>query len=243
MSTLPVPPYPTQPKGISDNVPLRDKLLSLLSEFRQCIHLLFTSTQHTCQELLPNSTTTSSHPLVVTQRLVSLNESLRALLAEVAYHQRLQAQIIDTRQATQLVNQQVLELVQRLMQTKESLETFIRGAEERVQAIDEAEHNLVSLDDVIPYANRLSNYTAAPPNFDPKLQNVPAETPYPAETTMRAGLFNQKRNVTDKVVEETKEEKAELDVDAELMSSFMAHHEHNHDEFVDLLDLDLNPDL
>ncbi|KAJ1969912.1 hypothetical protein IWQ62_000313 [Dispira parvispora] len=241
MSTF--PPQVTQSKGLADNVPLRDKLLSLLTEFRQCIRLLFNATQRTCQELLPDSSTASSHPLVITQRLVRLDESLRTLLAEVAYHQRLQARIIDTRQATQSVNQQVLGLVQRLMETKATLETFIRNAEERVHAIDEAERNLVTLDDVVPYANRLSNYTAAPPNFDPKLQNMPTETPYPAETTMRAGLFNQKRNVTDKVVEEAKEEKAELDVDAELMSSFMAHHEHDQGEFVDLLDLDLNPDL
>lgn len=49
----------------------------------------------------------------------------------------------------------------------------------------------VSISDIVSYANRLSAYTSAPPNFNPGDPNQPFEPPYPREVNMRAGILNQ----------------------------------------------------
>ena len=49
----------------------------------------------------------------------------------------------------------------------------------------------VSVTEIVAYANRLSNYTSAPPNFNPQDPNQPFEPPYPREVIMRAGILNQ----------------------------------------------------
>ncbi|KAF9969796.1 hypothetical protein BGZ65_011627, partial [Modicella reniformis] len=49
----------------------------------------------------------------------------------------------------------------------------------------------VSVSEIVAYANRLSNYSSAPPNFNPQDPNQPFEPPYPREVNMRAGILNQ----------------------------------------------------
>ncbi|KAJ1930440.1 hypothetical protein IWQ60_000306 [Tieghemiomyces parasiticus] len=235
------------------DVPLKTKLTDLIVAFRKEFQLVLESTQELSREtskthawgIHVDRPVKQQSPALLQriQRLVDLDKQLKAALAEVDYHQRLQKQVSHIQQAVNNQNQLVLDLVLKLTRTKESLETFIRNAERQVDAIERSEKNPVVYDDVIPYANKLSSFTAAPPNFDPNSGAVPAETPYPVEGTMRAGLLNQKRKVAVEAPTEQKETVPTLDIDAELMNSFMAHHDHQNVDEADLLDLDLNPDL
>lgn len=49
----------------------------------------------------------------------------------------------------------------------------------------------IPVSEIVAYANRLGNYTSAPPNFNPADPNQPFEPPYPREVSMRAGILNQ----------------------------------------------------
>ncbi|KAJ1980348.1 hypothetical protein H4R33_005496 [Dimargaris cristalligena] len=237
---------------MSADLPLNQKLTLLLAEFRkQFTSLLETSlvltrdsTKTVVRVAKPNSTDNSEpSPVDIVNKLLVLDGEFKALLEEVKYHQQLQKQIHRVRAATAEQNQLILKLVLQLTQTRDGLLNFIRGAESQLESIEKASSNPIDYDEIIPYANKLSTYTAAPPNFDPSAGAVPAETPYPVEGTMRAGLLNQKRKLTVATPLMEKEKAPTLAIDAELMSTFMAHHEHNHTEDFDFLDLDLNPDL
>jgi hypothetical protein len=48
----------------------------------------------------------------------------------------------------------------------------------------------VSAEEILDYANRLSQYTSAPPHYDPAMpSSMIAYPPYPDESRMRMGLL------------------------------------------------------
>ncbi|KAJ1970102.1 hypothetical protein H4R35_005975 [Dimargaris xerosporica] len=256
----------TRPDGLhATSIPIQDKLTDILRQFRLYTCQLLDASQQSWQDvsqssilrfgsLLPNdetdpaklalaATTTAQQPLVLVRKLLDLDVQLKLTLKEVEYHQGLQQQIGQVQQSVKEQDQNILDLVTKLMNSKEQLETFIRLAEKQKSAMEQAQKHMVNFSDVIPYASRLSNYTAAPPNFDPANAAGHFEPPYPSEVTMRAGLLNQKRHTAAPAATDSKESAPKLHIDSELMSSFMANHQHDAEADESLLDLDLNPDL
>ncbi|KAJ1982574.1 hypothetical protein H4R34_001657 [Dimargaris verticillata] len=251
-------PTTTRPEGLqATSIPIQDKLTDILRQFRICTCQLLDASQQSWQDISPSSilrfgsllpndeadATTTKQPLALVQKLLDLDAQLKLALKEVEYHQGLQQQIGQVQQSVKEQDQNILDLVAKLMSSKEKLETFIRLAEKQKSAMEQAQKHMVTFSDVVPYASRLSNYTAAPPNFDPANAAGHFEPPYPSEVTMRSGLLNQKRHIAAPTTADSKETVPKLHIDSELMSSFMANHQHDAEADESLLDLDLNPDL
>ncbi|CAG8505371.1 40_t:CDS:2 [Dentiscutata heterogama] len=86
-------------------------------------------------------------------------------------------------------NNAIMEFVNELKNGKEQLEICLDEANETIETINFASESSVTADEILKYANRISSYTSAPPNY---IAGTFAEPPYPDETRMRRSfLFRQ----------------------------------------------------
>jgi len=100
---------------------------------------------------------------------------------------------MQVQQSIRAHNAAILQLVNRLQDAKEVLETCLDGVSKETVAIKQARDSKTSFADLISYAAKLSRFTSAPPNFDPMTFNPLMEKPYPEEIRMRQGILYQGR--------------------------------------------------
>jgi len=100
----------------------------------------------------------------------------------------------------------------------------------------------VSAEDILDYANRLSQYTSAPPHFNPAIpSSMIAYPPYPDESRMRMGLlFRQYADESFEDEEQSLEEEDEDDDEDEEFDSVEIVRSTNQTETFNLV---LNPDV
>ncbi|KAF8930538.1 hypothetical protein BGZ58_008193 [Dissophora ornata] len=79
-----------------------------------------------------------------------------------------------------------MNVIQNLRDAKQVLETRLEDQDQKQAISADARSAEVSVTEIVACANRLSNYTSAPPNFNPQDPNQPFEPPYPWEVIMRA---------------------------------------------------------
>ncbi|CAG8598554.1 2333_t:CDS:2 [Scutellospora calospora] len=108
---------------------------------------------------------------------------------KVEEHQRVHRKILQVINEIEAENNAIMEFVNELKNGKEQLEICLDAANETIQAINFASASSVTADEILKYANRISSYTSAPPNY---VAGTFAEPPYPDESRMRRGfLFRQ----------------------------------------------------
>ncbi|KAJ1921927.1 hypothetical protein H4219_000274 [Mycoemilia scoparia] len=218
-------------------VSIHDLLRNTLREYNSAIRSLLesfvsTNNQH---DLLK----ASEQRQTLTSNIIQLDKQLQELYYKIKAHHERQARI-------RVIQEEILEcdslkkrLATQLFETKDSLEHSLSEASEQVEATNKAKQNKLEYKDILHYANKLSAFTSAPPNFSTTQQSVGGyELPYPLEVAMHASLLNHLPAILSKDTDKTHEE--------ELDDTFI----HQQDGFQfgdlddeDILDLVLNPDL
>ncbi|KAF9568128.1 hypothetical protein EC968_003102 [Mortierella alpina] len=165
---------------------LRQLVRSQITEYSRLTQNLFTSL-----DALADGKGTSSVPNEIMKQIVQLDSTLMGAVEKIEAHQIQQRKIRQVRQEIDEQNKAIMTVIQTLREAKQVLESNLENLEEKRAASAEARSAEVSVGEIVAYANRLSNYTSAPPNFNPSDPNQIFEPPYPREINMRAGILNQ----------------------------------------------------
>ncbi|KAG0195641.1 hypothetical protein BGX28_000945 [Mortierella sp. GBA30] len=165
---------------------LRQLVRSQITEYSRLTQSLFTSL-----DALADGKGTSVAPNDIMKQIVQLDSTLMGAVEKIEAHQIQQQKIRQVRQEIEEQNKAIMTVIQSLREAKQVLESNLENLEEKRAASAEARSAEVSVGEIVAYANRLSNYTSAPPNFNPNDPNANFEPPYPREVNMRAGILNQ----------------------------------------------------
>ncbi|KAK9767876.1 hypothetical protein K7432_001939 [Basidiobolus ranarum] len=221
-------------------LPLKQHVGDIIDEYTRLLRTLFRTIDATIEGKLVAGQKT---PQETIRAIILLDAKLQKAYDEVEEHQNYQRRISQVEEEISEYNQAIKELVEKLENTKENLESMIDRSEKALNTLNQAKESKLSFKEIISYSNKLSSFTAAPPNYNPSNTFIPVEPPYPVEVTMRAGslsLHHTKGTEADAVSEESEEEQPSYQA-----FSFLAQQEEEEaaesNDF--LLDLDLNPDL
>ncbi|KAF9944898.1 hypothetical protein BGZ72_001856 [Mortierella alpina] len=165
---------------------LRQLVRTQITEYSRLTQNLFTSL-----DALADGKGTPSVPNDIMKQIVQLDSTLMGAVEKIEAHQIQQRKIRQVRQEIDEQNKAIMTVIQTLREAKQVLESNLENLEEKRAASAEARSAEVSVGEIVAYANRLSNYTSAPPNFNPSDPNQNFEPPYPREINMRAGILNQ----------------------------------------------------
>ncbi|KAF9995283.1 hypothetical protein BGZ80_007066 [Entomortierella chlamydospora] len=165
---------------------LRQMVRNQITEYSRLTQTLFTSL-----ELMAEGKVPQAQPSDIIQQIVQLDSTLMGAVEKIELHQKQQRKIRQVRLEIEEQNKAIMSVIQSLRDAKLVLEANLEDLEERRAITADARSAEVSVAEIVAYANRLSNYTSAPPNFNPSDPNHPFEPPYPREVSMRAGILNQ----------------------------------------------------
>ncbi|KAF9950377.1 hypothetical protein BGZ70_001401 [Mortierella alpina] len=165
---------------------LRQLVRTQITEYSRLTQNLFTSL-----DALADGKGTPSVPNDIMKQIVQLDSTLMGAVEKIEAHQIQQRKIRQVRQEIDEQNKAIMTVIRTLREAKQVLESNLENLEEKRAASAEARSAEVSVGEIVAYANRLSNYTSAPPNFNPSDPNQIFEPPYPREVNMRAGILNQ----------------------------------------------------
>ncbi|KAF9177686.1 hypothetical protein BGZ51_008465 [Haplosporangium sp. Z 767] len=165
---------------------LRQLVRNQITEYSRLTQALFTSL-----DALADGKAASTSPNDIMKQIVQLDATLMGAVEKIESHQIQQRRIRQVQQEIEEQNKAIMTVIQNLRDAKQVLESDLENLEEKRAASAEARLAEVSVSEIVAYANRLSNYTSAPPNFNPSDPNQPFEPPYPREVNMRAGILNQ----------------------------------------------------
>ncbi|KAF9212578.1 hypothetical protein CPC16_011971 [Podila verticillata] len=165
---------------------LRQLVRTQINEYSRLTQLLFTNL-----EILADGKTPPAPPNDIMKQIVQLDATLMGAVEKIELHQRQQRRIRQVRLEIEEQNKAIMAVIQSLRSAKQVLELNLENLEEKRAASADARSAEVSISDIVSYANRLSAYTSAPPNFNSQDPNQPFEPPYPREVNMRAGILNQ----------------------------------------------------
>ncbi|KAJ1745093.1 hypothetical protein GGF48_001934 [Coemansia sp. RSA 921] len=218
----------------TETTPLVTLLNSLLTEYTTTLRTLLDQFDTSNNRNTATSTTTTRH--TTAQHLVKLDHNMQRLYDELQHHQHRQHEIRRIQLQSMHSGRAQLEFITRVQEAHTELERVVVDAETKIERAQTAEKSQPRVDEIIHYANKLSKYTAAPPNYDPE-SGMPADPPYPLLVAMRSGILNRYRMKKSTKTTDEEEEEEEF-----------AHHTQN-DEYDSaddddlFLGLDLNPDL
>ncbi|KAF9438404.1 hypothetical protein BGZ76_008058 [Entomortierella beljakovae] len=165
---------------------LRQMVRNQITEYSRLTQTLFTSL-----ELMTDGKAPPAQPSEVMKKIVQLDNTLMGAVEKIELHQKQQQRIRKVRLEIEEQNKAIMKVIQSLRDAKQVLESNFEDLEEKRAVTADARSAEISVNEIIAYANRLSNYTSAPPNFNPADPNHPFEPPYPREVSMRAGILNQ----------------------------------------------------
>ncbi|KAF9349479.1 hypothetical protein BGX26_012232 [Mortierella sp. AD094] len=165
---------------------LRQMVRNQITEYSRLTQTLFTSL-----ELMADGKVSPAQPSDIMQQIVQLDSTLMGAVEKIELHQKQQRKIRQVRLEIDEQNKAIMSVIQSLRDAKLVLEANLEDLEEKRAITADARSAEVSVTEIVAYANRLSNYTSAPPNFNPSDPNHPFEPPYPREVSMRAGILNQ----------------------------------------------------
>ncbi|KAG0073989.1 hypothetical protein BGZ93_006798 [Podila epicladia] len=165
---------------------LRQLVRTQINEYSRLTQLLFNHL-----ETLADGKTPPTPPNDIVKQIVQLDATLMGAVEKIELHQRQQQRIRQVRLEIEEQNKAIMVVIQSLRGAKQVLELNLENLDEKRAASADARSAEVSISDIVSYANRLSAYTSAPPNFNPGDPNQPFEPPYPREVNMRAGILNQ----------------------------------------------------
>ncbi|KAF9199230.1 hypothetical protein BGZ49_010676 [Haplosporangium sp. Z 27] len=165
---------------------LRQMVRNQITEYSRLTQTLFTSL-----ELMADGKAPPAQPGDIMQQIVQLDSTLMGAVEKIELHQKQQRKIRQVRLEIEEQNKAIMNVIQDLRDAKQVLEANLEDLEEKRAVSADARSAEVSVSEIVAYANRLSNYTSAPPNFNPADPNHPFEPPYPREVSMRAGILNQ----------------------------------------------------
>ncbi|CAG8751459.1 28029_t:CDS:2, partial [Racocetra persica] len=187
--------------------------VSLLTEYQSLIDRIFASIAANAEGKL-----TERPPVDIMKDIVELDKKMQQGLDQIEEHQRVYKKILQVIKEIEIENNAIMEFVNELKSGKEQLEICLDAANETIQAINFASECLynksigffsfdylfvshnnpflkilnlasVTADEILKYANRISSFTSAPPNY---IAGTFAEPPYPDESRMRKSfLFRQ----------------------------------------------------
>ncbi|KAF9151355.1 hypothetical protein BGX20_005431 [Mortierella sp. AD010] len=165
---------------------LRQMVRNQITEYSRLTQTLFTSL-----EIMAEGKAPQAQPSDIIQQIVQLDSTLMGAVEKIELHQKQQRKIRQVRLEIEEQNKAIMSVIQSLRDAKLVLEANLEDLEEKRAITADARSAEVSVAEIVAYANRLSNYTSAPPNFNPSDPNHPFEPPYPREVSMRAGILNQ----------------------------------------------------
>ncbi|CAG8799234.1 19338_t:CDS:2 [Cetraspora pellucida] len=158
--------------------------VSLLTEYQTLIDRVFASIAANAE-----GKPTDRPPVEIMKDIVELDKKMQQGLDQIEEHQRVHKKILQVIKEIEIENNAIMEFVNELKSGKEQLEICLDAANETIEAINFASESSVTADEILKYANRISSYTSAPPNY---VAGTFAEPPYPDESRMRRGfLFRQ----------------------------------------------------
>ncbi|KAJ2497525.1 hypothetical protein GGH96_005018 [Coemansia sp. RSA 1972] len=218
----------------TETTPLVTLLNDLLSEYTTTLRTLLDQFDTSANRNTTPSTTSSRH--TTARHLVKLDHNMQQLFEELQQHQHRQHEIRRIQLQSMHSGRAQLEFITRVQDARAELERVVVDTETKIERAQTAQKSQPQVDEIIQYANKLSKYTAAPPNYDPE-SGMPADPPYPLLVAMRSGILNRYRMKKATKITDEEEEEEEL-----------AHHTQNgeYDSADDddlFLGLDLNPDL
>lgn len=211
--------------------------VTLLNEYQALIDRIFTSIAANAE-----GKPTDRPPVEIMKDIVELDKKMQQGLDQIEEHQRVHKKILQVIKEIEAENNTFMEFVNELKNGKEQLEICLDEANETIQAINFSSESSVTADEILKYANRISSYTSAPPNY---ISGTFAEPPYPDESRMRRSfLFRQDAdmmfNEGDKNDDEDEEEEDGDDMHYINPNSYGSLETMQQQE---TFDLDLNPDL
>ncbi|KAF9974819.1 hypothetical protein BGZ73_001679 [Actinomortierella ambigua] len=166
---------------------LRQLVRTQITEYSRLVQSLFSSL-----DIVADGRPIAHSPTELVKQIVNLDATLMGAVEKtVEAHQQQQRKIVQIQHEIEEQNKAIMEVIQTLQGAKDTLEASLEGLEEKKAAVKEAREAEISVNEIVSYASRLSNYTSAPPNFDPANATQQFEPPYPREIIMRAGLLNQ----------------------------------------------------
>ncbi|RGB27869.1 vitamin-D-receptor interacting mediator subunit 4-domain-containing protein [Rhizophagus diaphanus] len=196
-------------------------------------------------------------PIEIMKKIVALDKKLQKGLDLIEEHQKVHRKLLQMENEIDIENQALMDFALALKTGKEQLDICLEEARITKQAIRTAEESQVSAEEILDYANRLSQFTSAPPHYNPAIpSSMIAYPPYPDESRMRMGLlFRQHADESFEDEDQSLEEEDEEDDEDEEPDRVMMDETHARSnsfgpvEIVqqtnqtDALNLDLNPDL
>ncbi|KAF9908999.1 hypothetical protein EC991_009181 [Linnemannia zychae] len=165
---------------------LRQQVRDQITEYSRLTQGLFTSF-----DILADGKTPPESPNDMMKQIVQLDATLMGNVDKIEQHQIQQRKILQVRKEIEGVDKAIMTVIQTLRDAKQTLENSLENHDEKMAASTDARLAEISVSEIVAYANRLGNYTSAPPNFNPADPNQPFEPPYPREVSMRAGILNQ----------------------------------------------------
>ncbi|RIB08668.1 vitamin-D-receptor interacting mediator subunit 4-domain-containing protein [Gigaspora rosea] len=158
--------------------------VTLLNEYQALIDRIFASIAANAE-----GKPTDRPPVEIMKDIVELDKKMQQGLDQIEEHQRVHKKILQIIKEIEAENNAFMEFVNELKNGKEQLEICLDEANETIQAINFSSESSVTADEILKYANRISSYTSAPPNY---ISGTFAEPPYPDESRMRRSfLFRQ----------------------------------------------------
>ncbi|KAG0044738.1 hypothetical protein BGZ83_009987 [Gryganskiella cystojenkinii] len=165
---------------------LRQQVRTQITEYSRLTNALFTSL-----DVLADGKAAPAAPNDIMKQIVQLDATLMGAVEKIELHQRQQQRIRQVRQQIEEQNQAIMQVISSLRESKRVLESNLENLDEKRAVSADARSSEVSINEIVNYANRLSSFTSAPPNFNPADPNQAFEPPYPRELNMRAGILNQ----------------------------------------------------
>ncbi|KAG0287509.1 hypothetical protein BGZ98_004620 [Dissophora globulifera] len=189
-TTIPAPaantPGSSTGAGVNSQHSLRQLVRDQITEYSRLTQSLFAAL-----DVLVEGKAAPVPPNVIMKQIVQLDSTLMGAVEKIELHQRQQQRIRQVREEIEDQNKAIMAVVQNLIDAKKTLEASLEDQDQKQAVSADARSAQVSVSEIVAYANRLSNYTSAPPNFNPQDPNHPFEPPYPREVSMRAGILNQ----------------------------------------------------
>ncbi|CAI2163143.1 14773_t:CDS:2 [Funneliformis geosporum] len=177
---------------------------------------------------------TTQTPVEIMKEIIALDKKLQKGLDLIEEHQRVHRKLLQMENEIDTENQAIMDLALALKTGKEQLEVCLEEARVTRRVIQTAQESQVSAEDILEYAGKLSQYTSAPPHFNPTMpSSMTAFPPYPDETRMRMGL----------IFRQGAEESFEEDVTHARSNSFGSVDITQQTSQTEAFNLDLNPDL
>ncbi|KAI5830329.1 hypothetical protein K523DRAFT_351725 [Schizophyllum commune Tattone D] len=167
---------------------MSEQLLQPLEELQALAHKLFAS-------LAPAQGKT--HPPPSAEAFVACNERLSRAVSVAYAHQVKQRQIEALAAEILELDARWREVCVTLEEDKRALEGILREGDERLKAIEQAREGAIPYPELLAYAQHISTFSSAPPNFEEPPPPAPGgpppkptqtfNPPFPNEVKMRLG--------------------------------------------------------